>query len=77
VVGVLVDTEGLTMVAHYASITAMKAKPSYWEDEKYYEKRNKDLLKDRAGGMSLSGLMRKYDLSLGRVQYIVKRSKNE
>jgi Mor family transcriptional regulator len=56
-----------------------KLKPDYYSDKEWYVKRNKGVLKDKQAGMSNKDLVKKYDVSPARIQYLVKheRSKNE
>ena len=59
-----------------------KTKPYYYKDSKskeWYRVRNLELYRDRLNGVTLPALKKKYNLSMARVQYLIKkeRSKHE
>jgi Mor family transcriptional regulator len=65
------------MTLEYNQYMDTQTRLKYKGNEKYYEDRNRDLIKDRKSGMSWRSLQKKYDLSDTRLRVIVERHSNK
>lgn len=65
------------MTLEYNKCMDTQTRLKYKGNEKYYEDRNRDLIKDRKSGMSWRSLQKKYDLSDTRLRVIVERHSNK
>ena len=50
-------------------------KPDHWEDPEFYKARNKELFKDKEGGMSNVNLVKKYEISPDRIRKLYKKER--
>lgn len=50
-------------------------KPNYFQNKEWYEKRNREILKDKQAGMSNVELITKYQITPARIRNLIKKER--